>query len=448
MTHETTPTAVEGDVNTSEPGRQARRNRPLPARPVLDRDDTGFLHQCLSTPCLDEVVSAEGIFLWMRDGRRVMDFHGNGVHNVGFAHPRVIAAVEQQIRSLPFCTRRFTNEPIVRLAERLGQATDGQLTKALFAPGGTLAISTAIKLARVATGRETIVGMDGAFHGASMDAISVGGQSLFRESVGPAMPGTEHIPPPRHDPSGHVFQPELDESLSALRRALVNAPVAAVLAEPVRWTTCHVPARGYWPEVRRLCDQHGALLIFDEIGSGLGRTGRMFAYQHFDVQPDMICLGKSLGGAALPLAAVLTRPELDVAGHLALGHYTHEKSPLGAAAGLAVLDAIANEDLLTHVNQVGRAALERLDAIRMRYARQGQSRALGFMLALELDDRPGQPSALRAQRVMYEGLARGVNFKVTDQRTLTLTPPLVTSHAQMNEALDIVEASLHHVDGC
>ena len=164
------------------------------------RTSRWFLHQALSTPCLNVVERAEGIYLIDTAGRRIMDFHGNTVHQVGYGHPRVIEAVTRQLATLPFSPRRYTNRAAIELARRLAELAPGRLNKVLFAPSGTAAIGMALKLARHATGRHKTVSMWDAFHGASLDAISVGGEAIFRRDAGPLLPGTEHVPPPAMAP--------------------------------------------------------------------------------------------------------------------------------------------------------------------------------------------------------------------------------------------------------
>ncbi|MBW8003879.1 MAG: aminotransferase class III-fold pyridoxal phosphate-dependent enzyme, partial [Planctomycetes bacterium] len=162
----------------------------------LDEDARYFLHQSLSTPCLNVLSSCEGIYIEDLQGNRIMDFHGNYVHQVGFRNKRVIEAIIEQLNTLPFCTRRYTNIPAIRLARKLAELAPGKLNKVLFTPAGTAAIGMALKLARAATGRFKTISMWDSFHGASLDAISIGGEALFRKGMGPLLPGTEHVPPP------------------------------------------------------------------------------------------------------------------------------------------------------------------------------------------------------------------------------------------------------------
>jgi 4-aminobutyrate aminotransferase len=293
-------TPSEGDVNLS-PQRTAWQDSALDdeTRALLDEDARYFLHQSLSTPCLNGLRGAEGVYLEDLQGRRYMDFHGNSVHQVGFGNPAVIAAVKAQLDALSFSPRRYTNRPAVALARQVAEIAPGDLNKVLFSPSGTGAIGMALKLARVVTGRHKTISMWDAFHGASLDAISVGGEALFRRGIGPLLPGTEHVPPP--DGYRCVWDCHLRGGCDLKCAGYIEyvlekeGDVAAVVAETVRSTSV-IPAPDFWRTVRAACDRHGALLILDEIPTALGRTGAMFACEHYDIVPDMLVVGKGLGG--------------------------------------------------------------------------------------------------------------------------------------------------------
>lgn len=402
-----------------------------------------FLHQSLSSPCLNALSKAAGAAITDAQGRELLDFHGNNVHQVGFSHPRVVAAIKQQLDELSFCTRRYTCEPAVELARRLIEVAPGDLNRVLFAPGGTSAIGMALKLARVATGRFKTISMWDAFHGASLDAISIGGEAVFRQGIGPLLPGCEHVPPPdhRHCPfkCGTACNLNCADYVEYVLEK--EGDVAAVIAETVRCTP-FIPPKDYWQKIRAACDRHGALLILDEIPIGLGRTGRMFAFEHYDIVPDMVVLGKGLGGGVFPLAALIAREHLNVAAHTALGHYTHEKNPVACAAALATLDIIRDEHLLQHTTQLGRWTVEQLTDMKRRHPLIGEIRVLGLLLGVELLRPDGSRAREEAERVMYECLSRGLNFKVTMGNILTLTPAMVISRDQMSRALEILDQSI------
>ncbi|HKX38255.1 MAG TPA: aspartate aminotransferase family protein [Burkholderiales bacterium] len=427
--------AAEGDVNLS--ARRAdwqARHVGAAARALLEEDARYFLHQSLSTPCLTAIKSASGIWLEALDGKRIMDFHGNSVHQLGHGHPRVVAAMKLALDTLPFSPRRYTNAYAVELARKLAQLSG--LEKVLFAPGGAEAIGMALKLARLATGRHKTISMWDSFHGASLDAISLGGEALFRSDIGPLLPGTEHVQPcdPRHCNFGCGGSCNLRCADYVEYVLAKEEDVAAVVVETVRSTDVQVPPPEYYRKLRAACDRHGALLILDEIPVCLGRTGTMFAYEPYGIRPDMVVLGKGLGGGIFPMAALIARADLDIAADRALGHYTHEKSSVGCAAALAALEVIEEERLLERSRRLGGRALARLKSIR--HTSISDVRGIGLLLAVELND------AELAEEVLYRCLARGLSFKVGQGNVLVLAPPLTISESDLDRALAIVEESL------
>ncbi|OGC00505.1 MAG: aspartate aminotransferase family protein, partial [candidate division NC10 bacterium RIFCSPLOWO2_12_FULL_66_18] len=303
--------------------------------------------------------------------------------------------------------------------------------------------------ARAATRRFKTISMWGAFHGASLDTASVGGQQMFRGNIGPLLPGTEHVPP--SDPYRCLWG---CGGRCDLRCARVveyvleqEGDVAAVIAEPVRSTAC-IPPPDYWRTVREACDRHGALLIFDEIPQSLGRTGRMFACEHFGVVPDILVLGKGLGGGVLPMAAIVARPALDVMADRALGHYTHEKNPVCCAAALATIECIEKDGLVERARTLGERALARMREMMSRHPLIGDVRGLGLLLAIELvrDRVTKEPATDEAEMVMYRALERGLSFKVTAGNVLSLIPPLTITWEELDHALDIIEECIAVVE--
>jgi len=457
------PSQSEGDVNHSARRRQWQSDSlDIHTRTLLARDSTAFLHQSVSTPCLNGIAKAQGIWIEDTAGRRYMDFHGNNVHHVGYAHPHVIAAIKHQLDTLSFAPRRFANDRAVELAEVLStrfESLTGAAGKVLFTTGGSDAVEVAIKLARIATGRFKTLSFWDSFHGAGLGASSVGGESLFRSgrAVGPLLPGTEHVAPfgCYRCPYGHEVDAQGQPNISQCKLACANmvryvlareGDVAAVVAEPAR-AVPFIPPPGYWAAVRQACNDHGTLLIFDEIPTGLGKTGRFFAAEHDGAQPDIMVLGKALGGGVLPIAACIARTDLDVAGAYAFGHYTHEKNPVTAAAALATLDVIEREQLVQNAANVGAYVLERLHEMKDRHPIIGDVRGRGLLIGIELvSDRAAKtPAADPAEAVLYAAMSRGLSFKTTMGNVLTLTPPLITTREQMAQALDILDQCLREV---
>ena len=450
------PAQSEGDTNLT--GRRAAwqaRALDAAARELLARDATAFLHQSVSTPCLNAIAKAEGIWIEDTAGRRYMDFHGNNVHHIGYGHPRLKQAIAAQMNALSFAPRRYACDVAVELAEKLAAIAPDGLSKVLFTTGGSDAVEVAVKLARAATGRFKTVSFWDAFHGAGIGASALSGEALFRSGpVAPVVAGAQHVAPFAcyRCPYGHSVdangQPLLDQChmacASMVEYVLAHeADVAAVIAEPARAVPYLAPP-GYWQRLRAACARHGALLIFDEIPTGLGKTGRMFACHHDDVVPDILVMGKALGGGILPIAAVLARPELDVAGAWALGHYTHEKNPVTARAALTTIEIIEDEGLVESAARVGALTLERLAGMKRGLPAIGDVRGRGLLIGVELVRSRNEkvPDDDLAEAVLYRSLDHGLSFKVTMGNVLTLTPPLTVTEAEMMGALDILEEAI------
>ncbi len=206
----------------------------------------------------------------------------------------------------------------------------------------------------------------------------------------------------------------------------------------------YVAPPGFWQKVRDACDRTGTLLVFDEIPTGLGKTGRMFSCEHDGVVPDILVLGKGLGGGIVPIAATVCRPELDVGGDWAFGHYTHEKNPVTARAALETIAVIEEEGLVENAASVGNHAIERLRGWMDDFEQVGDVRGRGFLIGIELvEDRASKkPARGLAERTMYAALERGLSFKTTMGNVVTLTPPLITTPAQMDQALDMLRDAL------
>ncbi|MEQ6120299.1 aspartate aminotransferase family protein [Reichenbachiella sp. MALMAid0571] len=413
---------------------------------LLEMDNKYFLHQSLSTPCLNVMESCKGSMITDTQGRTYLDFHGNNVHQVGFGNEAVIKAITKQMEELPFCTRRYTNKPAIELAKKLTELAPGDLNRVLFAPSGSIAIGMALKLARFKTGRFKTISMWDSFHGASLDAISVGGEAVFRSEIGPLLPGTEHVPPPDAqncpwDCAGECKLKCADYIEYVLEK---EGDVGAVIAETVR-STPFIPPKEYWQKVRAACDRHGALLILDEIPHCLGRTGAMFTVENYGIVPDMLVIGKGLGGGIFPLAALIAREDLNVMQDRALGHYTHEKSPVACAAALAAIKYVEDENIIDHVKKIGEYALEGLKKLKSKYKLIKDVRGIGLLIGVELSDMNGKKAVDEAEKMMYMALERGMNFKLTMGNILTLSPALTISFEEMDQALNILDSCFEEI---
>ena len=444
---------TEGDVNLSPRRKAWLDGRSEETRDWLRADAEYFLHQSLSTPCLDVLESAGGSGFGDLAGNTFLDFHGNSVHQVGYGHPRVIRAIKEQLDQLPFCPRRYTNKMAVELAARLsGLAAPGLGApgKVLLAPGGTTAVGMALKLARLVTGRFKTISMWDSFHGASLDAVSVGGEALFRSNIGPLLPGTEHVPPA--EPFRCIWNPGGNCAACDLRCAKYVAyvlererDVAAVIAEPMRCTTINPPPPGYWQLIRQACDRFGALLIFDETALCLGRTGRMFAFEHFDVHPDIVTWARGWAEACFPWPPSLPVPTWTRANTSRWGIIRMKKTLWPAPPHWQPLDVIEGEHLLQRSETLGKQTLSVLEGFSESYALAGPARGLGLAMGLEVVEN-NTPSPDKAEAVLYACLEQGLSFKVSGGSFLTLTPPLNITDAEMDQALRILRGAFHKTE--
>ncbi len=460
------PAASESDTNSSGRRQEWALSRDPDDDFLLRRDAAAYLKQAVSTPCLTSIEGAEGAYIFGSDGTPYLDFHGNSAHQIGYGHPRLVQALKKQMTTLPFVPRRYTSSVSVDFAEKLISITPAGLDRVLMTTGGSDAIEVALKIARAATGRFKTLSFWESFHGAGFGAASVGGEQLFRSGpIGPLLTGTEHVPPigcfrDRFGPGHRFDEPHTDRCGKPLAELIdyvlrTQGDVAALVAEPMR-ATPEMAAPGFWQAVRKSCDETGTLLIFDEIPTGLGRTGRMFAHEHEAVTtpdgveavvPDILVLGKGLGGGVIPVAAVIARAELDVGADWAFGHYTHEKNPLMARAGLTTIEIIEQEGLVARSAELGAMALERGRILASEFAEIGDVRGRGLMLGIELVHEDGSPNSDLAEGILYGCLRRGLSFKTTMGNVLTLAPALTIRESDLHRAFDIIESALHEVRG-
>ena len=442
----------EGDVNISGlRDKWLEENLGERTKTLLEEDKKYFLHQSLSTPCLNAIDHCEGTYFTDVEGRRYMDFHGNYVHNIGFGNREVIEKIKQQMDDLSFCVRRYTNHQAVNLAKKLAEITPGDLGKSLFAPGGTIAIETGLKLARGFTGRFKTLSFWDSFHGATLGAISVGGEDVFRRNAGPLMTGTEHVAPPDCYRCPYGFDNADVCNLQCAKYVEYvlekEGDVSAVISETIR-STPYIPPKGYWQAVRKACDKYGALLMFDEIPTAFGRTGKWFACEHYDVVPDLLVLGKPLGGGILPLAAIIVREKLDVMGKYAIGHYTHEKNPVLSATALATIDYIERHNLVQSSATLGSYAMDKLNEMKNAHRLIGDVRGKGLLIGVELvrDKVTKERAGKEAELIMYRSMEKGLSFKLTMGNIITLNPPLTVSREELDRALQIIDESLTEVE--
>jgi len=394
---------------------------------------------------------AENALLWDVEGRRFIDFAGGiAVMNTGHRHPKVVQAIEAQLQRFTHtCYQVVPYESYIALAEKLNAMTPGTHPKktALFSTGAE-GIENAIKIARSYTGRSGVIAFGGAFHGRSMFAVALTGKvQPYKAGFGPFPPEIYHAPFPCHCADlasvqkavEHLFKADIDPARVA---AIVFEPVQGeggfnvIQAEAVRW-------------LRALCDQHGIVLIADEVQTGFGRTGKMFAMEHFDVVPDLMVIAKSLA-AGVPLSAVTGKAEImDAPAPGGLGG-TYAGNPLAVAAAHAVIDVMAEEKLPERGQRLGDALKARLESLRGAVPRIADVRGLGAMVAAEFaDPASGAPDADFTKRVQAEALQRGLILLTcgVNGNVLRFLFPLTIEEALFDEALAVLEQALKAARG-
>ncbi len=441
---------TEGDINFSDERKRWNRQIIDPeTAQILEDDARYFLHQSMSTPCLDVLDNCKGSGMETLSGRHMFDFHGNNVHQLGYGNEYIMGKIKEQMDLLPFSPRRYTNLPAVELARKLSTLLPGDLNRSLFAPGGSSVIGIALKLARVVTGKHKVVSLADSFHGASMDAISAGGEAVFKKYLGPMMPGVINIPPPTHYRGIFGFT-DADQLKYADYLEYViekEGDIGAFIAETIRNTDVQIPTKSYWKRVREICDKHGVLLILDEIPIALGRTGKMFAFENYEIEPDILCLGKGLGGGVIPFAAVVARDRFNIASDVSLGHYTHEKNPLGSVAASATITYIEENDILSKVISDGLWMHTQLHKLKERFQLIGDVRGIGLLWGVELvsDQLTKEKANSEAEKIMYFCMQKGLSFKVSQGNVLQLSPALTISRDELESAIAILTLAFESV---
>ena len=360
------------------------------------------------------IVRGQGATLWDAEGNEYIDCSsGHGVANLGHAHPKVAAAVAEQAAKLVTLFETFPNDQRAALMEKLTALTPG-LDRVFFCNSGTESVEAAIKFARLSTGRAEIVAAMRGFHGRTFGSLSATWNKKYRQPFEPLVPGFSHIP---------------YNNIGALEKA-VTEKTAAVLLEAVQGEGGVYPAEpAFLQAARQICSERGALLVIDEVQSGFGRTGKMFAYQHYDITPDMLCVAKSLAGG-IPMGAVLLGPAVKNLG-AGLHGSTFGGNPLSCAAAVAALTAMEEENLPQQAAEKGAYLMEKLRAIQSPNLRE--VRGLGLMIGVELKQKVAPYlKALQEKRII------ALNAGLT---VIRLLPPLVITYEQ----LDVVVAALRNV---
>jgi 4-aminobutyrate aminotransferase/(S)-3-amino-2-methylpropionate transaminase len=421
------------------------------SREILERKQ-GVVADPLSIYLPVVAVECHGSTITDADGNTFLDFTGGvGVLNVGHTHPRVVEAVQEQ--AAKFLHTDFTMIPYelyVTLAERLlAVAPFSGPAKAAFFNAGTEAVENSVKFARAYTGRPAVIAFEGGFHGRTLMSLSLTSKTHpYKAGLGPFAPEVYRVPFPNEYRGIHAA-----DALEALERAfttqVARETVAAIILEPVQGEGGFVPAsREFMQGIREICDREGIVMIVDEVQTGFGRTGRMFAVEHFGVEPDLMPVAKSIA-AGLPLSGVLGKAEImDAPADSAIGG-TYVGNPVAQAAALAVLDVFEEEGLVERAQRIGETIRSRMTAWQERYPLIGDVRGLGAMLAIELvrDPATKEPAPELASRVAEEAARRGLLLLKagTYSNCIRVLCPLVITDSELDEALGAWEEALEQV---
>jgi LysW-gamma-L-lysine/LysW-L-ornithine aminotransferase len=365
------------------------------------------------------ITKGKGALLWDINGREYVDCASSyGVAALGHCHPKVVAAVKAQAEQLITCHSCYYNDKRAEFIEKLVKITPKGLDKAFLSNSGAESVECAIKLARKYTGKTEIVALMGAFHGKTMGALSVTWDKKYREPFLPLIPEVKHVPPDNAD---------------KIREAITDK-TAAVLMEPIRGEGgVRVPPDGYLQAVREICDEKGVLLIFDEVQTSFGRTGKLFGCQNWGVTPDVMCLAKPFAGG-LPIGITIAKE--NIMASLKIGEHstTFSGSPLVCAAGCAAIDALIEEKLADKAAVNGKYFKSQLETLKAKHKIVKEVRGLGLMLGMEL--------RYDVHNVILKALEKGVLVLDAGRTVVRLLPPLVITKAQIDKAVTVLDSVL------
>ena len=392
-----------------------------------------------------------GAEVWDVDGNRFLDFAaGIAVCSTGHSHPRVVAAVQEAAEQFLHISSDYWHERQVRLAERINEiAPMREPVMSFFAQSGTESVEGALKLARFVTGRPRFIGFLGGFHGRSMGSLSFT-SSKYTQQKGffPTMPGVTHVPYPNNyrplfagADQGQAVLRYIEEVL--FTTSVPPTEVAAILVEPIQGEGGYlVPPDGFLAGLRSLCDRHGILLIFDEVQSGIGRTGKMFACQHWDVAPDVMTLAKGLA-SGLPIGLVVAKKTIMSRWTRGAHGNTFGGNPVCCAAALATIDLVSG-DYAANAARIGDYFQGRLRELALRHEVIGEVRGKGLMIGMELvtERASRQPARALCERLVTRAYHNGLLLLSCGQSTVRFMPPLMIGRGEVDEAMQLLEASL------
>lgn len=442
---------MQGDTNKSQLRKEYLEDLHIEKNDFVERDHEVFLKQSYSTPVLNAIKYSEGAYIYDYYGNKYLECHGNGVHSVGFNNPYIIDKMIDAMKNKnTFTSRRFTNENIIKLAEKLVEISPEGLNRVSFCPGGSEAIEMAISLAKCYTKKWKTISFWDSYHGNGFQSASAGGERIFKVGLGPMVPGAFHVDFPNYDNNPWQFSDRKqidDEVLRQIRNIFEKeGDIACVIGEPISATPI-IPTKYFWEQVKIMCDEFGSLLIFDEIIEGFGRTGKMFASEYY-VTPDVLVMGKSLGGGMLPFAGILTKSQFDVLENQSIGHYTHEKNGLCGVAGLSMIEYLENNNLVENSRIIGQYILTELVKLKEESHIIGSVCGIGLHIGIEILSKSSihQKGILEAEEIMYGCLKNGVAFKIIEQNIITLRPSLVMNKHDADFLVDTLKHAVRAIE--
>ena len=371
---------------------------------------------------------AEGVTLTDLEGNTYIDcLGGYGIFSLGHRHPKVVEAVKRQLDFIPLGSKTFLNKPLADLSAKLAELTPGDLQYSFISNSGAEAAEAALKIARMASGKTDFISTEGAYHGKTMGALAVTGRAVYRKPFEPMLPGGSFVP---------------FNDADAIEAAITDK-TAAVILEPVQGEGgIQVPSPDYFPRVREICDRHGVLLIADEVQTGLGRTGKMFAVNHWDVAPDIMTLAKALGGGVMPIGATMATP--------AIWNKVFHENPfihtttfgggeLACAAALAALEVTVEEGLPARARENGAYFLDGLKRIQAEHPNiLKEARGLGLMLGVEFTD--SDIGKLVIGTMVHRGVVAA--YTLNNAKVVRFEPPLIITRAQIDQVLGVFAAGV------
>jgi 4-aminobutyrate aminotransferase len=394
-----------------------------------------------------------GTEVWDVDGNRFLDFAaGIAVCSTGHSHPKVVKAIQDQAEKFIHISSDFYHEPWVELGEKLDMIAPFQEDAISFMTNsGTESVEAAIKLSRYHNGCTQFIGFLGAFHGRTLGSLSfTASKPVYHEGFYPLMNGVVHVPFPnpyrpvllseRGEDYGETVVRYIEEQI--LGKLLPPDDVAAILVEPIQGEGGYViPSPGFFPALRKLCDRFDILLIADEVQSGMGRTGKWWAIEHFGVEPDIVCVGKGVA-SGIPLGAIIARKSVVTWPYGSHGN-TYGGNPIACAAALATIDLI-DKDFMKNAAEIGEYTLEVLEEIKFRHPSIGDVRGIGLMIGIEFvkDRETKEADPVLRDRVVNLAFERGLLTLGCGRSTIRIAPPLNITRSEMDEGLLILEESI------